>query len=303
MPQRLPPLHALRIFECVAQLESFTRAGEELGLTQSAVSKQVALLEAHLGHTLFKRLHRRIELTESGRIVARAVRTSLATLAARLDEVNVRPPKQIRIVADADFAQLWLFPRLPAFERIHPDLRLSIRSETSLKNLPDEGYDCALLWGRGDWRNCKFEPLFANAAFPVAAPGYFAYLGRPPRMTDLTSSMLIHDRSSHWWATILAAEGSADIDPEFGRVYNQTVLCLEAAARGDGVTVGDEVTTRSYLESGRLVAPFAVRLPSPDAYYVIRPSTDTHEESMELFRVWLDKEANEHRKWFSAFWR
>lgn len=301
MPQRLP-LHALRIFECAARLESFTLAGQEVGLTQSAVSKQVALLEFHLGQILFKRQHRKIELTEAGRIVARAVRTSLTTLAARLDEVNVRRPKQIRILADADFAQLWLFPRLPAFERLYPDLRLSIRSETSLERPPDDGYDCALLWGRGEWRNCRFEPLFANAVFPVAAPGYFAYLGRPPRMIDLTSSMLIHDRSSHWWATILAAEGSADIDPEFGRVYNQTVLCLEAAARSDGVTVGDEVTTRAYLESGRLSAPFAVRLPSPDAYYIVRPPNDTYEESTEVFQAWLKTEANEHRRWFSAFW-
>lgn len=303
MPQRLPPLHALRVFECAARLESFTRAGRELGLTQSAVSKQVAVLEAHLGQVLFKRLHRRIEVTESGRIVARAVATSLAGLAARLDEVNVRRPTQIRIIADADFAQLWLFPRLPAFERLYPDLRLSIRSETSLEGPPADGYDCALLWGRGEWRNCRFEPLFSNASFPVAAPGYFAYLGRAPRMTDLTSLMLIHDRSSHWWTTILAAEGSTEIDPEYGRVYSQTVLCLEAAARGDGVTVGDEVSTRGYLESGRLTAPFAVRLPSPDAYYVIRPRNDRREDSVELFHRWLNKEADEHRRWFAGFWR
>lgn len=300
---RLPPLHALRIFESAARLESFTKAGVELGLSQPAVSKQVALLESHLGQALFKRLHRRIELTESGRIVARAVRSSLANLAARLDEVGVRRPKQIRVIADADFAQLWLFPRLPIFERLHPELRLSIRSETSIQDPPGDGYDCALLWGRGEWRNCRFEALFANAVFPVAAPGYFAHLGRPPRMTDLTSQMLIHDRSSHWWATILAADGAADIDPEFGRVYNQTVLCLEAAARGDGVTVGDEMTTRSYLESGRLTAPFTVRLPASDAYYVIRPANDTDDEGVRLFQIWLRSEADEHRKWFSSFWR
>jgi len=299
---RLPSLHALRVFESAARHESFTRAATELGLTQSAVSKQVALLEAQLGQALFRRHHRRIEVTECGRIVAHAVRSSLANLAARLDEIDARRPTQIRVLADADFAQLWLFPRLPAFERQYPELRLSIRSETSLEGPPLDGYDCALLWGRGEWRSCRFEPLFTNAVFPVVAPGYFVHLDRPPRISDVTSQMLIHDRSSHWWTTILAAQGASDIDTDLGRVYNQTVLCLEAAARGDGVTIGDEVTTRHFLESGRLVAPFPVRLPSPDAYYLITPDRALRDPHLALFEGWLRAEGDAHRLWFAKYW-
>ncbi|MAB97758.1 MAG: hypothetical protein CMK71_06780 [Pseudomonadaceae bacterium] len=300
---RLPSLHALRVFECAARHESFTKAGEELGLTQSAVSKQVALLEEHFGTPLFVRSHRKIVSTEAGRLVARAVTSSLVNLNAQLEKVSANRPQQIRVVADADFAQLWLFPRLPSFERLYPEFRLSIQSETSLQNPPDGGYDCALLWGRGNWRNCRFESLFTNNVFPVAAPGYFSHLRHAPRMSDLRSQMLIHDRSSFWWTSFLAADGSQDIDPEHGRVYSQTVLCLEAAARGDGVTIGDEATTRGYLEKGLLTAPFSFKLPSPDAYYLVRPSYGDDDEAVELFVEWLKSESEEHKAWFSAYWQ
>lgn len=299
---RLPPLHALRTFEAAARLESFTRAASELGVTQSAVSKQVAQLEDHLGEQLFRRYSRRIELTPEGRLVARAVGVSLSTLTASLGALRDRRPQQIEVLADSDFTRAWLFPRLPDFERQHPEIRISIRAETSLDRAPDDGYDCAFLWGRGDWHNCRFEPLFANAVFPVASPGFLVPFGRALRLADLPSHVLIHDRSSQWWATILASEGIYDVEPELGRVYNQTTLCLEAAARGDGVTVGDEMTTRGYIESGQLIIPFPIRLPSPDAYYFLRPLKAEDNPSVTLFREWLMEAAREHRLWFSKYW-
>lgn len=300
---RVPPLNALRTFEAAARLESFTLAAAELGVTQSAVSKQVAQIENHLGRILFRRFHRRVELTHEGRVAARAVASSLATLRSGLAELRESRPERIDLVADADFVRCWLFPRLTDFEAQHPGIRISIRAETTLERLPDDGYDCGIFWGRGDWSNCRFEPIFANAVFPVAAPGFFASLGRSPRLSDLRDRLLIHDRSPRWWKTILASRGVTDVDPDFGRVYNQTALCLDAAARGDGVTVGDEVTTRVYLETGQLAIPFAIRIPSPDAYFFLLPVKAGNRQAVELFRTWLREQAAEHSRWFVQYWR
>lgn len=299
--RRLPPLSALRAFDAAARLESFSKAASELGVTQSAVSKQVAALEQYIGRTLFRRFHRRIELTQDGLHAAHVTAAAFAALSSGLADMRERRPEQIQLIADADFTHCWLFSRLPHFERRNPDIRISIRAETSFSRIPDE-CDCAILWGRGEWTSHRFEPLFSNSVFPVAAPSFFTNLGRTPRLSDLRERLLIHDRNTKWWATILSSGGISDVDPHFGRTYNQTSLCLLAAARGDGVTVGDEVTARAYLEAGQLVIPFPVRIPSPDAYYLVTPVNARDSDAYQLFRQWLLDEAKEHVKWFSRFW-
>ena len=299
--RRLPSLNALRVFESAARHESFTKAGEELLITQSAVGKQVARLEDEIGQQLFQRSHRKVTLTETGHLVMQAVNASFAGLGLRLDEITIQRPKQLHVVADADFAQLWLFPRLPGFDALHPPVTMTLQSETSLKAPPDTAYDCAILWGRGDWQNCRSEPLFANSVFPVASPDFFASLERAPALSDIRGDMLIHDRSSYWWRTILGAS-NVDSKPDAGRTYTSTMLCLEAAARGDGLTIGDEVTTRGYLESGKLIIPFGIRRPSPEAYFLVLPPTDTGNPSVTEFCAWLAAEAKRHSRWFAEFW-
>ncbi|MEQ9258340.1 MAG: LysR substrate-binding domain-containing protein [Roseovarius sp.] len=299
---RLPNLNAMRVFEVAARHENFTRAGEELGLSQSAVSKHVAHLEAALGQPLFIRRHKAISLSAYGREVALAARGAFAQLSGRLASIDTGQPEQITFAADADFIQLWLLDRLFAFERQNPDLRISLAAEIAATEPPATEHHCAVIWGTGGWQGCRFELLFANQLFPVAAPGYFDHLGRPPRMADLTKDMLIHDRTTSWWSSFLAAEGLTDFDPEAGRVYNQTSFCLEAAAQGMGVTIGDEVTTRPYLEAGRLTCPFPARIASPNAYYLVYPAAVAVDGALARFSEWLKTEALAHRAWYSAFW-
>ncbi|GAB5469011.1 MAG: transcriptional regulator GcvA [Rhodospirillales bacterium] len=295
----LPSLQSLRVFEAAARLESITLAGEALGLTQSAVSKQVAQLEALLGQRLFRRDRRSIALTEAGRRVAWIAATTLADLSTRLDEVVSPGVDSLRLAVDADFSQLWLFPKLPGFYRRHPEVTLSLRSDSKLTAPPERDYDCALLWGRGDWRSCRFRPLFTNTVFPVAAPGFLPKAEAP--LAGLSARDLIHDRSSYWWASLLASVGSS-VDPELGNTYSSTALCLDAAARGDGVTVGDEVSSRHYLETGRLVVPCDLRLPSPEAYYLAQPKSAPRHEAVNLFVAWLIEEAEAHKGWYGRFW-
>lgn len=298
----LPNLHAMRVLAAVARHESFTRAAEELGVTQPAVSKQIAALEEALGAPLFHRFHRRIALTPFGAEVAAAAQAALDHLRGRLAQIETGLPEQLRIAADADFLQLWLFPRLAAFEARHPDVRISLTARVGMNTPPAGDYDCAVIWGRGGWAGCTFDPLLSNRVFPVAAPGLLDRIGPVDRLSDIPERYLIHDQTRLWWATFRQAEGADALTPNAGRLYNQSVLCLEAAARGDGLTIGDEVTAGSYLFDGRLVVPFDNTLPSPDDYYLVTPTGGPRTQALATFLGWLRDQAAAHRSRYRAFW-
>lgn len=302
MKRRLPNLNALRVFETAARHLSFTQAADELGVTQSAVSKQVALLEIHFGQALFVRQHRQISLTHFGQEVAKSAELALAVLHERLETINSRRNYQLRLLADADFVHLWLFRILPEFEAAHSDIRISIETRIGMNMPPDDHYDCAVIWGRGAWSDCRFEPLITNEVFPVAAPGFFDHLQRSPTLADVSDDMLIHDQSTFWWSALRAAAGIRSFNPDAGRIYNQTALCLEAAMRGDGVTVGDKVTTANFLRGGHLICPFRDKLPSPDSYFIVTPRKDQHSDEQKLFIAWLKGKAKNHQEWWRDYW-
>ncbi|MBV7393229.1 LysR substrate-binding domain-containing protein [Mameliella sediminis] len=302
--QRLPNLNALRVLAEVAESGSFTTAAERLGVTQSAVSKQIAALEAELGQPLFLRHHRRVEITAFGSEVANVARAAFDRMADGLVAVSRDRPRQIRLVGDADFLLLWLNPRLARFESAHPDIRLNLVAQVGM-NLPQDGdYDIALIWGEGLWPGCRFEPILRNHVFPVAAPDYAERTGRQdmPDLSDLRESELIHDQTRFWWSAVMRSVGGQAPGADAGRLYNLSALCLEAAACSDGVTIGDEVSTRGYLESGRLCCPWPVRLPSHHAYYLVRPSDTRDSDEVTAFRHWLLQEARDHGDWFTNYW-
>ncbi len=301
MPNRLPNLNALRVLSQVARHNSFTIAAEALGVTQSAVSKQIAALEAELGQPLFVRFHKRIEITPFGQKLADLATSSFTRIETGLREFKAPAPDQIRLHGDADFVELWLFPRLQSFEAMNPDIRISISVTVGMNAPPATGWDCAVFWGRGGWSGFRFEALLTNTVFPVAAPDYFATLNRAPRMADIPERHLIHDQTRTWWRAFREAEGEYELDPTAGRIYNRTALCLTAAARGDGVTIGDEVTTKLLLASGALICPFDTRLPSPDAYYLAYSETNPS-KPINRFANWLREEAAKHTDFFREFW-
>lgn len=295
-------LNALRVFETAARTGSFTDAAEELHVSQSAVSKQVAVLEAQIGEKLFERLHRKISLTQKGHNLAEIAADALKVLQDGLGNEPPSQPDQIRLICDADFALLWLLPRLPTFERANPEIRVSIKPVVALSEPPDSAQDCAIIWGRGTWQKQRYSPLMTNTVFPVASPSFFDHLDRAPDPSDVTSEMLIHDQSTHWWTAFRVVTGSKSFNPNAGRVYGQTVLCLEAAASGAGIAIGDEVSAGRYLENGRLVHLFQERLPSPDAYYFVQTQTKTEPHHVNLFKWWVIEQANEHRSHWSDYW-
>jgi len=128
---------------------------------------------------------------------------------AGLREADAPTPDQIRLRGDADFVELWLFPRLARFENDNPDLRISISVTVGLNAPPAKDWDCAVFWGRGDWSGVRFEALLTNTVFPVAAPDYFANVPRPPRLSDIPERHLIHDQTRFWWRAFRESSGAA----------------------------------------------------------------------------------------------
>lgn len=299
---KVPNLNALRVFESAARLGSFTSAAAEVGLTQPSVSKQIADLEFVLGQQLFHRYHKRIELTPFGQEIAQIVRDNLFQLQAGLHAAKTKSSHQIKIAADADFVNLWLFPRLSEFEKDNPRIRLSITAIIGLNSPPPTDFDCAIIWGRGNWSEVMVEHLIENAVFPVSSPKFFDFLQNPPTINDVTDGMLIHDQSTYWWSAFLSNINGGVFSPAAGRIYNLSSLCLEAASRGDGLTIGDEVTARSYLESGQLICQFDAKLRSPDSYYLILPPTRSIQKDLQVFLEWLKDEVSRHRSWYKSFW-
>jgi len=286
--RRLPPLNAMRSFEVAARYENLTKAAEELGVTQSAVSKQVSILEDYLGKQLFIRKQRSIEITDDGRFYSHAISACFNNLANKFLEPSSDNQK-ITIFADSDFTQLWLF-------------EISISSVTDLSVINDgEVFDLAVVWGKGDWDSFLFDPLFTNVVFPVCAPGYFSQ----EQLEDgcFHEVNLIHSRNKHWWTMFVNLLGEDTKLAKKGKVFNQTSLCLAAAIRGDGMTIAGEVTAQQFLEDGSLIIPFAVRLPFRDSYYILTPRNKGFDsDPVWLFRDWLIEEANGNQKWFDKYW-
>lgn len=297
------PLSALRAFEVAARHESFAAAARELAITQPAVSKQIVALEEWLGLALFERGHRRVRLTWHGHRLAARMSDAFDRMTVALAEADgeSQPQGSLTIAVESDFARLWLLPRLPDFETGIPGLAVSIIAQVDPVTFDPAVSDGAILWGGGWWQDCDSEPLFTNIAFPVCAPDLAERL-RADRAA-LHTTRLIHDRTHDWWRRAAIELDLPDLDWTAGPVHNQTALCLEAALRGDGVAIGDEVSSRHYLEEGSLVTPFDLLLSSPTSYYFLWNGQSGACVHLAAFRDWLNRQAIDHRRWMADYWQ
>ena len=170
---RLPPLNALVAFEASARHLSFTRAGQELGVSREAVSRQIRNLEDHLGVALFRRRHRALDLTPAGEELEAVVRQSLDKIAHTASALQRRRrPSRLTVTATIAIATFWLTPRLPRFRAAHPGAELRVVVSDAPVDMAAEGIDVGLRYGDGKWRGLKTRHLFDVESFPVCAPGY-----------------------------------------------------------------------------------------------------------------------------------
>ena len=270
MLRRLPPLNALKAFEAAARHESFTRAAEELCVTQGAVSHQVKALEAELGLKLFNRERQRLVITEAGRDYLAVVRDALDRIALGTERLMQRQSSGVLTVSTSpDFAAKWLVHRLGRFAEAHPeiDLRISATCITSISrartSISPSGMATAA--GRG-----STSPPLLRAALPGLQPE--APSGRAhARAADVLKFPLLHLDDRKDWSSWLEAAGVADAEPSHGPVLNRASMVIDAAVDGQGVALARTTLAAWDLINGRLVRPFEAALRLSKSYWIVCP--------------------------------
>jgi LysR family transcriptional regulator, glycine cleavage system transcriptional activator len=296
---RLPSLDLLLGFEAAARLLSFTRAGEELHLTQSAVSRQMQELEGQLGVRLFERRHRALALTDAGQQFYPAAAQVLATMRAATDRLRAQSGRQsLAVTTTHSFAALWLIPRLASFTREHPGVDVRISADTRVQDLARDGLDVAIRHGPPGLAGPHAERLFGERVFPVCTPKLLKDPRRPLREpADLRHHVLLQyddpDGRHPWlhWRTWLEVERLPDLKPAGRLSFSGYEQIIAAAIAGHGVALGRSPLLKDALEAGELVAPFKRSADPARAYYAVVSPNASERPEVAAFVRWLRREA------------
>ncbi len=288
MSRRLPPLNAMRAFEAAARHLSFTKAADELNVTQAAISHQVKALEERLGVVLFRRLNRALLLTDAGQGFLPPLREAFDQMAAATERLRVDDSRGVLTLTTLpSIAARWLVPRLGRFREAHPDIDLRIDASQHLTDFVRENVDIALRYGGGEWDGMRADRLMTEDFFPVCSPRLLD-LDPPLREpADILHHTLLHDNSPTDWTMWFLAAGIEGGDPTRGPAFTDSSLVLQAAAEGQGVALGRGVLAAADLEAGRLVRPFDLSLEAKYAYYLVCPQATAESPKIASFRAWL----------------
>jgi DNA-binding transcriptional LysR family regulator len=285
MPATLPPLYALQAFVTAARRGSFTGAAGEMHLTQSAVSRQVALLEQHFGCPLFVRGARALTLTAEGRQLLPAVQAAFETLAQAGDAL-MQARGVLTLQLPPTFASRWFLPRLPLLRAALPELELRIATHWAVA--PDFGrpdVDAVIAHGAGGWPNLVELPLMREMLTPLCAP---ALRSRLRRVDDLAAFTLLHpDPQRREWSQWLTAAGASSVKPRSGQVFDTVDMALSTAVRGQGVAIADPALLHEALADGVLVMPFKRRVASGMSYFLTYPQERAGSRKLAAFQGWL----------------
>ncbi len=288
MARRLPPLNALRAFEAGARHLSFTKAAQELHVTQAAVSHQVKLLEEDLGVSLFRRMTRKLALTEEGRALMRVAGEALDAIAGEAARLRDAPGgRTLSLSLIPTFGVKWLAQRLGRFWALHPDIDLRLHHSIHLVDFARDEVDAAVRWGGGAWPGVEAVYLMRAGLVPVCSP---ALCKGPPALNvpdDLRHHTLLHVRDYVDWAQWLAVAGAREVEARRGPIIDDPSVLHQAAIDGQGVALESESIVRADLEARRLVKPFDVDLDRDNAYYLVAPPRHFERPNVQAFRDFL----------------
>jgi LysR family glycine cleavage system transcriptional activator len=299
MAKKLPPLNWLRTFEAAAATMSFTAAARELGITQSAVSQQVRLLESHLGRPLFHRMPRGLRLTEAGDALLPLLGDAFSRIAEGTAEIFGDLARvRLMVRATTSFAALWLVPRLMHFRARHPDIEFRLTSSIWAADYPDPAVDLEIRYGTGRWSGLKADRITWDELFPVCSPGLTQGAQRLQKPEDLARCTLLHVFGFRdGWPEWLAKAGLGDkIDAASGLEFDLGLAALDLAERGVGVALGRTCYAAERIAAGRLVAPFDIRLPTDEAFYLVSAEGRPPTAASTAFRNWVLVEAATARR-------
>jgi LysR family glycine cleavage system transcriptional activator len=300
MPKRynLPPLAFFQGFEAAARTLSFTKAAEELFITQSAVSRQIKALEDHLGIRLFERRPRALALTESGQALHRISADVLERLQAATDQLRAaNRARQLSITTTTGFASLWLIPRLQRFTSLHPDVDVRISATVENLNLERSLIDLAIRFCRPEAAPEGAVRLFGEEMVPVCAPALLRDRARPlKRPQDLAQHVLLHFdypgalRLFMDWGTWLTSLGIGDLKAAGALYFSQYEQMIQAAIAGQGVALGRQPLVNELIQSGTLAMPFKQSVVGARGYFIIESPLAAGKPYARAFAAWLLEE-------------
>ena len=296
LSKTLPPTNSLVVFEAAARHTNFTRAAEELDVTQSAVSRQIQLLEDHLGTVLFQRRSRGLELTEEGLRLQRAVAMGLEHIAnVAADIRRNRGPDELTVATSVTFASYWLMARMAKFRAAHPEIELRLVASSPIIDLTASGIDLAIRFGEGEWPGVETIRLFDDEIWPVCAPSYLKSHDEIRTPADLLHADLLHltkfDRNWVTWETFLANYGVTDEPDTRGVTYDNYMVLIQGALRGEGIALCGRRLAEDFIAHGDLVRPIQESLSSRRGFYLLKPRDKPLTHTGKLFQEWLLEEA------------
>ena len=295
MPDRLPSLKALRIFEAAGRHHGYSRAAEELFLTHSAVSHQIKALEAELGTKLFRRAGHSMLLTEDGQRLYLAMSKALALVAKGVAEIRADDRPQTLNVSAPPSLAIWLVPRLADFRQRHPHLEINLSGAIAMVDFSHDDVDLALRLGHGVWPGVRAQrlPLDDLVYLAVCSPAYRR--GRLPRTVgELRECTLIHHPFMSWVEWFKVAGGNVEsLMP--GPRFNEYPLAMQAALSGQGVMLANSIMISAELASGQLVQVLQDQpaFYQSTAYYIVFPENRALSSKARVFCDWLLKQAHQ----------
>ena len=288
MARRLPPLNSLKSFEAAGRLLSFTRAAQELNVTQAAVSHQIKLIEGYLDVILFVRTPRKLVLTEQGRALLPDIIEAFDKLSNAIGAVRQEPSsKMISVRLAPSFAAKWLSPRLKYFWLQHPEIDLCLYHAHPAVDFDREEIDLAVTYGKGDWPGVVADPILSLDFYPVCTPAFMSNDRPLSNIDNLRYYSLLHDANYECWSDWLRLAKLDGINANKGTIIDDTNVLIQAAVDGQGVALGSTTFVQDLLDSGKLVKPFDITLVNEFAYYVVCPEAHLKNSSVLAFKDWL----------------
>lgn len=284
---RLPSLNALRAFEAAARHGSFTRAAEELSVTQGAVSRQIKQLETQLDVILFHRMHKRLELTDQGMLLLPPLTQAFDTMTRAVDRLKSQS-RDLSLKIHPTFAIRWLIPRLHHFQSMYPDIRVRLTTSSLNVDFSHENFDAGITHLGKEVPGVVREKILKERLVPVCSPELMAAGPAIDSPDDLRRHTLLHNspdlREWRAWADQRGVDG---LSLERGQIFEVDDAALQAATAGLGVALGDIFLVREALDSGRLVAPLGLAPIETGNYYFSRPAFNLESKRVNRFRNWL----------------
>lgn len=286
--QKLPPLAGFKAFEVAARYQSFTKAAEELNVTQAAVSQQIKQLEYHLGFDLFTRRPRQIALTEKGAGLAVTVRKALADIGDKITDLQSNASDEtLSISVVPSFAMSWLIPRITDFNKCHPNIDLRIHTSEDNVDLALDGFDLVLRIAKTADPDLECTLLAKGLAIPVYSPKLIKHGKSRLELDDLCGFTLLHRTDIEPWRQWLARRGLTCDCYNFGSSYNRTGALVMAAVAGQGVAMVPAVLASYDIEHGNLCALDVGGIETVSHTYLMGLKETVDKPAIVAFRQWI----------------